>query len=473
MKSVITTLIILIIFSNVMAQHQEVTEKPDMYKGKHTLSADTNNLLTAFKRGQINGHFRYFFMHTDNQKGLSDYYANAAGGGLRYETARFYNFQFAVSGFYTFNIGSSDLGIPDSVTKQSNRYEIALFDIENPYNKKDIDRLEELYLKYNFKTSNLTFGRQLLNTPFINLQDGRMRPTGVEGIWLSFNEIKKLRFEGGFLYAISPRGTTKWYSIQESIGIYPSGVNSNGTKSQYANNLVKSNVLIAGTHYTPSMYFSFHAWEQMLPSIFNTAMLQGDFQYALKNKKIIFVSAQGIHQLALKDGGNESANKTYFTKNGKSLSFGARAGIRNSRWEFSLNYNRITKHGRYLMPREFGREPFFTFLPRERNEGLGDVHAMLTKINYSIPKANLKTSIAAGYYQLPDVKNYELNKYGLPSYIQVNGDIRYQFSGIAKGMEAQLLVTGKINKGETYNNKKYEINKVNMILYNFVLNYHF
>ena len=29
----------------------------------------------------------------------------------------------------------------------------------------------------------------------------------------------------------------------------------------------------------------------------------------------------------------------------------------------------------FLMPREWGREPFYTFLPRERNEGLGGVNA--------------------------------------------------------------------------------------------------
>ena len=60
-------------------------------------------------------------------------------------------------------------------------------------------------------------------------------------------------------------------------------------------------------------------------------------------------------------------------------------GWKNNRWETTLNYNRITTHGRYLMPREWGRDPFFTFFPRERNEGLGDVHAIVGKLNYKIP----------------------------------------------------------------------------------------
>lgn len=138
-----------------------------------------------------------------------------------------------------------------------------------------------------------------------------------------------------------------------------------------------------------------------------------------------------------------------------------------------MNYNRITAHGRYLIPREWGREPFFTFLPRERNDGLGDVHAIVGKMNYNFLKARLKTSLAAGYYKLPDVKNYSLNKYGLPSYTQVNADIRYTFAKTLKGLEAQLLIAGKVNNGETYNNNRYIINKVNLMQYNFVLNFHF
>ena len=179
---VLVLLIFLIPISK--AQHQEVSEKPNIYKNNQLSVSDTTSLLSAFKRGHVNGHFRYFFMSTQNKKGLTDYYANAAGGGLRYETAKFHGFQFAVSGFYSFNIGSSNLGKPDSVTGQFNRYETALFDVEDPYNKNDIDRLEEFYLKYNYKNSSIVFGKQLINTPFINLQDGRMRPTGVEGVWL-------------------------------------------------------------------------------------------------------------------------------------------------------------------------------------------------------------------------------------------------------------------------------------------------
>lgn len=211
-------LIIGIIFSsyNAVAQHQEISEKPTVWKEKNNEKVDSTSILNAFKNGNFNGHFRYFFMSTNNESGLSDYYANALGGGVKFETAKFHNFQFGVSGYYIFNIGSSNFSKKDPVTNLSNRYEIGLFDIQNPSNKNNLNRLEELHVKYNFKNSNINLGKQLLNTSFINLQDGRMRPTVVDGIWIDFNEIKKTKINLGYLYGISPRSTMKYFDL----GIY-------------------------------------------------------------------------------------------------------------------------------------------------------------------------------------------------------------------------------------------------------------
>ena len=427
----------------------------------------------SFKGGKVQGHFRYFNMYTNNQKDLTDYYANAVGGGLRFETAKFHNFQFAISGFYTFNIGSSDMTKPDPQTGQLNRYEIGLFDINNGSNKKDIDRLEEFYIKYNYKKSSVKFGRQLLNTPFINLQDGRMRPTGVEGLWTEINEIKSIRIEGGWLYSISPRSTTRWFSIGETMGIYPSGLNPDGSLSDYAGHIESRGIALAAVHYRPVKNLKVQAWNMYTENIFNSALLQADLSVPFKNSSKLLIATQLIRQDVVNEGGNLNQQHTYFQKGTGSLSFGAKLALQNKDWETSLNYNRITSEGRYLIPREWGRDPFFTFLPRERNEGFGDVHAIMAKIDYKIPALGFRTSLAAGYYDLPDVKNYKLNKYGMPAYTQINTDFRYTFAKSLKGLEAQLLIMAKLRNGETYSNSKMLINKVNMWQSNLVLNFHF
>ncbi len=228
-----------------------------------------------------------------------------------------------------------------------------------------------------------------------------------------------------------------------------------------------------GGRYAAGNHIRLQAWNLLTENIFNTAMLQADFTAGLKNDRSIFAAAQVIRQDAVNNGGNNDAAKAYFEKGGKSISFGLKAGCKNKLWEASINYNRITSAGRYLMPREWGREPFFTFMQRERNEGFGDVHALMARIDRNFRAQRLKISLATGYYQMPDIKNYRLNKYGLPSYWHINGDMHYTFAGKLKGLEAQLLITAKLKEGETYGNKRYEFNKVNMVQYNCILNYHF
>jgi hypothetical protein len=300
-----------------------------------------------------------------------------------------------------------------------------------------------------------------------------MNPTTVSGLWSEINEIKKLKLQLGWLWGISPRSTLGWYKPGRSIGIYPVGTNPDGTKSGYATNLTSNGIGIIQATATLTKQVKIQVSNMYVENIFNTSLLQIDYSYLTKNKSSVFAGVQVVKQLAVNNGGNIDQSKTYFRKAGSSLSFGARVGWKNPQWETSLNFNRITKEGRYLVPREWGTEPFFTFLPRERNDGSGDVQAIMGRLTYAIPKARIKTSIAAGYYHLPDVKDFALNKYAVPSYTQVNADIKYTFTNTFNGLEVQLLIVGKLDSGETYNNNKFVFNKVNMVQYNLILNYHF
>ncbi len=456
---------------SIFAQQQELKMATVMPNENNGTNATT--LLDAFKNGKVNGHFRYFFLGTDNQHKLTDYYANALGGRIKFETAKFYGFQIAVGGYYTFNLGSSDFSKPDSITNQFNRYESSLFDIEKPSSKNNLAKLQELYIKYQFKKSNIILGRQIINTPFVNTQDGRMIPTCVSGVWLNINHFKKMGIEGGWLNGISPRGTMKTYNPGASIGLYPSGINIDGSKSNYSNHIQSAGIGLLGVNYTIYSKLNLQLWNLFAENIFNTEMIQLDWNHRLKDSSSFFAAFQGIHQVAINDGGNADVSKTYFTKGQQTFAFGGKIGWRNKKLETSISYNRITANGRFLMPREWGRDPFFTFMPRERNEGLGNVDAVVAKLNYNFPKSNFKTSISYGYFHLPDVKNYKLNKYGMPSYTQLNADFRYVCNGQLKGFETQLLIVSKFNQGNTYKNDKYVFNKVNMIQYNFVVNYNF
>jgi hypothetical protein len=431
---------------------------------------DSTSLLHAFKTGTTSGQFRYFFSATDNTKHLTDYYAHAISGALKFETAPFYKIQLGVGGSFIFNLASSNLILPDPETNQMNRYEIGLFDLEDPLNKYNIKKLEELYLKYHNHNVLIKAGRQFINTPFINLQDGRMRPTAVEGLWVEATPVKAIKIEGGYLTAISPRSTTRWLNPGKSIGVYPQGLNINGVKNDYATNINSKGIALVGLNSKIGKW-NLQLWEQYTINVFNSMMLQAEYHSSEENNHW-FGGVQFIKQDAVNDGGNEDSSKTYFEKGGKGLTFGGRVGLKTDEWETSFNYNRITSKGRYLMPREWGKDPFFTFMPRERNDGFGDVHAYVFRTEHQYKK-QLKSSLALGYFNLPSVDNYYLNKYALPSYYQLNFDMRYNFKDKLKGLQAHGLYVRKWKAGKNAMNYNYIFNKVDMDLYNFIVNYTF
>lgn len=457
--------------SNAGAQHQEVPEKPHMWKGNAKSFYDTGAIAKAFQYGTLQGHFRYFFMNTINEGPLTNYFANSGGGGIRYETAPYHGLQFAVSGFYIFNLHSSPLGIMDTLAFNGNRYELGLFDIENPENKKDLDRLEEFYVKYNLKESYVTFGRQLINTPFINLQDGRMRPTGVEGVWFQIFDLPKTKIEGGYLWAVSPRSTVRWYYIGESLGLYGVGVNPDGKRSGYFGHTNSHYVASLGIHRDVQQH-RFHVWNFHVDNLFNSTLLQTDLNFP-QNKGKFIVGLQAIRQVGFGNGGNDTQSLRYIDPTSSSTVFSTRLGWMDKKNQLTLNYTRITKEGRYLMPREWGRDPFFTFMPRERNEGMGDVHAIVAKYTRKIPLKRSQATFMLGHMKLPDIRDYNLNKYGFPSYVQANIDLRHQFSGTLTGLELQLMYVHKWGIANDYANPRFQFNKIDMSNINFVVNFHF
>lgn len=450
------------------AQHQELNEDPKLW-GKSIKQVDSSNLLYRFQMGTLHGHLRSFFSSNFNKNSDVEY-AQAIGGGIQFISKPVYHINIGVSGFFVYDAFSSDLTKPHPLSGTINRYELGLFDITDPANKTDIDRLEELYIQYQKNNNTITIGKQLLNTPFINLQDGRMRPTEVQGLWIQ-HKNKENKYYAGWLNRFSPRSTVAWYKTSESIGIYSVGVNIDGTKSGYKNALISSGVALVGAEIGSIKNYKIQIWNQFVDNMFNSVFFQID--KTPNAKQSYYYGLQVITQSVVNKGGNIDAAKTYFNPGQSSLVIGARVGQKINSWDYSFNYTRITKQGRYLMPREWGRDPFYTFLMGERNEGLGDVSAYVVKTKYTAPKLPLTINMGAGYFNLPSVSNYALNKYSFPSYMQYNLDMRYAFKGFWKGWEAQLIYFYKDATGNTYDNPKFYINKVDMGHFNFIVNFHF
>lgn len=437
---------------------------------------DTSTLRYIFQKGKWNGQIRNYLMSTRNhRKDLTDYYANAFGGAFSYETASFRGFRAGFTGSFVQNTWSSDFTKPDSLTEQFNRYEIGLFDIENPH-QSFIGRLDELYLSYHWNQSRIVFGKQKLTTPWLNPQDGRMRPNFQEGLYIDFQEIKNLRVEAAWIYRFLVRSTEFWLTIPQSIGQYPAGVTPDGVRSEYKNKLKSAGLGILGIsyHITPNIHTQL--WNYHTENIFHTAFWQTEAKLPFKQRETqheFMIGVQLHYQKALNQGGNPNPSLAYIPKKQENWAFSSRISWKVSNSELSFNYTRIGNQGRFLFPREWGRDAFYTFMPRERNEGYGDVHAFMLQWGQNFPKSRLKTELSYGHYYLPDTKNTFLNKYGFPSYNQINVNIVYKFRGFLEGLQGKFLYVYKNKLGETYDNPRFEFNKVNMSLYNFILDYNF
>jgi hypothetical protein len=465
-------LILLISFLSLEAQQFDEGGKAEIWKSDSTGSIEKISLVNAFKNGKVQGNVRYFFSSTINKGELSDYYANAIGGGIRYQTASFYNFKAVISGFYIFNLGSSDnIAKKDPITAAYSRYELGLFDITGKESISEINRLEEFCLEYKTTDFSLIFGRQLLNTPFINLQDGRMRPTVVEGLWGAWNLSKNHNFQGGWFYSVSPRSTVDWYSLGNSLGIYSLGKDATGKNSGYSGHTTSKGAFMLNYNWKPSPLFKLQAWDLLFENVFNISLLQGDYDYTLNTGKL-YTGLQMALQTKVGNGGNENKSFAYYTNTEPVWIIGSRVGWKNLFWDVSLNYNHISNTGRYLMPREWGRDYFYSFMLRERTEGAGGVNAINIKGGYKFSKTRT-LNLAAGFVAMPDAKNYYLNKYSVPSYAHFVFDYKYNFSRFLQGTEAQILYVFKPSTGEYYGNPGSLFNKVDMHLFNVVINFRF
>jgi hypothetical protein len=420
------------------------------------------SLASFLANGKVNGKSRLYFMATDNAASLSDYHGLGFGAGIGYKTPTYKGFSAGMSGFFILNAYSSDFTIPDSITQNPNRYELGLFDVTDPENKSNLYRLEDLWVKYKKDHLNLRYGQFVPNYLFINPQDGRMSPTmtrGFEGNWK--NEKSNLML--AYIHGFSPRSTVKWYNVSETFGIYPSGRATDGSPSDYKGNIHSKGVLLVELNQKIQGQSSIKLGSMTVLDVFQTWYTNVGF--AKNGWKAI---AMGIYQHAF----NSENKQSYFGSDEQSLIFSGQLVKKINKWQANINYTRIADKGRFLMPREWGREPLYTFLPRERNEGLADTHAATIQVTNSVSN-ELSINVGLGKYWLPDVSDASKNKYAMPSYNQINLEANYIFKGWLEGASVKALFVRKEGTDNNYENPKVIFNKVDLNTVNIIFNYTF
>ena len=425
-----------------------------------------HNLKELFGLGTITGHTRNYFMATINKGDLTDYYANAIGGAMRFRSHEFYGFEFGAAGIFTYNMFSSDLNAADPTTGQVSRWEHELFDVLDLGNFNDLDRLEELYVRYNFTGGNITYGKlEIEDTPLMNRSDQRMKPFAFKGFWLNYAPQLHHHFQAAWIDRVSPRSTVEWFDFKEGIGLSDQGFQPDGSEAEYHENLDTQGLAMLG--------YLGHFDE------FNVEL----YQFYIHHLSYISWAGLEYHKNGWNVGLQYSVQfpdafqkdleyeQRYIQPEERGQVISSRVRYHFGQWDLWGAYTHAFDTGRFLFPRELGRDHFYTSMERSRLEGFGN--ADVISLGAQLHFGGDHFTADAIYTRLfgPEVDSFEFNKYNLDSYQQFNFSLDYAFKGFLEGMHMTLLYIYKNN----LNNTEPEVifNQSNYHQFNFVTNFEF
>lgn len=426
----------------------------------------------VLESGSFEFHLRSFFMSTINQDDLTDYATWGTGAGLGYFSPRWKGFGVGFSGFFVFRHFENNITEPDPQTGLFNRYEMLLYDVHHPDNNKDMDRLEEFYLSYQKDQLSIWAGRHHFESPLLNASDNRMRPNLYSGISVDY-QPGKFRINGAWFSHVISRGSLEWVSVAESFGTYSTGRNPvYGLQDSYQHHIESKGIGVLGAEYQGES-LKLKAWNYLAENVFSMTFLEGTGSFSSDKHQQFLWGAQGFYQSALKEGGNPRIENAYILKSERTYGLGLQLGMAWPHAKWTLNYLGISDRGRFLFPREWGREQFFVSLQRERHEGMGGVNAIMTQYDHTFIHDKLKISLGAAHVKTPDLNNIELNKYGVPTYYHFSGLLDYRFDGFFKGLDFQFLAVYKKEDRDQHIPLEYVLNRVNMMNMNLILDYRF
>lgn len=419
---------------------------------------------TALK-GKWDAEWRTFFSATFNEGSLQNYQALTTGGKFKYAQPLTRKLTLAGALYLSLDTQIQQPGTRDRATNRLSRYEIGLLNVQNAADH-FIAFPGELYLEYRTGQHRLILGRMKIKSPFLNPQDGRMIPTLEEGIWYENNQSRPFGFKVGLIHRIAPRSSSGFFKVGESIGIYPAGRAPQGGVSAYPGKVDADFLAIGQVNGRLGNRIRFEAWNYYVEGVFNTFYLkpQIDLDSGMK------LSLEWVHQNRLGNGGSPLANERYFTSNASDI-LGLQVQWPVGKGKLSVGYDHILSRGRFLFPREWGRESLFSFQKRERSEGAGGNHALVVYYeNLLGPEERLKSIVSLGYQLRHPVTDTRLNKYGMPDYMHFNLDLFWQPAQLPR-LKPELLLTYKLKTGNGHLDPVFILNKVSMFHLSLVVNY--
>ena len=426
---------------------------------------NAQTLGEIFRESEVEGHIRNFFMSTINEGSLKDYYTNAIGGALAFKTREYKGFKVGVKGIFTYKGFSSDLNEADETTGQISKWEHELYDITDFDNFNDLDRLEELYLRYSCRLGYITYGKLAIEeTPLLNESDGRMKPFAFKGLWFQYNKGNQA-LNLSLLDRVSPRSTVEWYDFNEAIGLVNNGFQPNGELADYRDKTESKGIaLLQYENRIQALKVRVNHW--YLHRINHTSMVELDLDRNHWN-----LGLQYALQFPVRFQGELAYADRYVQPGENGQVFSARVAYDPERWQIGLGFTRAFDTGRFLFPKELGRDHFFTSIPRSRLEGFGDAEVITLSGEYRFKREGFFARLNLTEVFGPGIGDFEFNKYNLDEYYQLNLRVHYELKGFLEGLHFDLLYIHKENRNTSAPADIF--NTSNFDQFSFVTNYEF
>jgi len=424
-------------------------------------------------KGHIHGHLRNYFMATVHPNALTDYWSNATGGSIQYRSAIWKGFQFGVKGIFTYQTLSADLQRVDSIAGKSARWESELYDVNRPGEKHDLDRLEELFVRFHYRPKSFVeYGKIDINEgPLLLRRDGRMKPFVFQGLWgqHQFKDESILKY--GWIHRVSPRGMTDWFSFEEAIGLNNNGRQPDGGQATYHRKAPTRGLIAIGINQFTFKKVKLSLWNYHLDKLTHTTWLEAKFQW----KSFLF-EGQYVSQVAAPHQESLPYSERYYQPDETAQVLAFRSGMKLGGLKLSAAYLHAFDTGRFLFPRELGRERFFVSQPRSWLDGLGATQVVVLRARFNPLKSwasNLSTDLSLSYSDLPERENTRFNKYQRSSFYQVTVRGSYHFPKAFKGVELVFLYVGKFDSGEDSPPLAASFYRTNLHHFNFITNINF
>lgn len=434
---------------------------------EHAHTSDEDSCLTLnkiIKSGHTEVHVRNAFMGTLNEGSLNDYFANASGGSLAYHTGDCKGFSIGVKGIFSYNLYDNGLTRTDPISGKSARWEAELFDVNRPGEKKDLDRLEELFLQYSSRKLLIKAGKIDINKgPLLLRRDGRMKPFVYRGAYAEVAVGKHAKAIGLYINGVSPRGMTEWYNLNEAIGISNNGFHYDGSSAHYHERLNTMGIFglaIEGE----KKNLSYKLWNYHFENIMNTLWLEGNF----KHKKWEF-GLQTVNQMPSTGQNNLESNERYMRPDEDTWVVSGQIKWNHDKLSASAAYLHSFSNGRFLFPKELGREDFFVSHSRTWVDGFANLNVYQLRLEGKIKK-HWSYDVRMSYWDGPGIYAFSHNKYGKPDFYQWYSSLVYHFRDQWDGLTTELLfVSRRSEAGALPVSKMFY--QTNFQHFNFIVNY--